>query len=286
MIVISGYMYEHFKNIEVMYGNAYVQMPNGIFRNLLSIKSKNGSTNIKQSSFAYAYLVAVAFLYKYAHFVDIDNNTYIQNADIKQVLGYGKSTKTIDKIIKKDGILESMGLIQTTKDYPVQFIESNDIINNYTARDFITINMINSDYINYKSIKDVVKNKNYEIREPTFFFDCDGDVGTLYEYSNTHRITIKEFMRFVYDKTFNNIDFLMYSFFKSKCHGLKDNSKEIALYKIIANMGIGKDAFYSHLKNLKDKNLIEVNHKSFKMVGDKHDSSIEANEYIFKGVCD
>src|SRR5205085_6833882 len=105
-------MYEHFKNIEFLYGeDVSIQIPNGIFKKLSSnIKNRNGSTNIQQTSFAYAYIVMNAFLYKYAHFVDVDNGTYIQNADIKGLLGYNKVTKTIDYIIKKGGVLDMIGL--------------------------------------------------------------------------------------------------------------------------------------------------------------------------------
>jgi hypothetical protein len=279
------HMIQHFESLQYLYGeDAYVQMPNNIFKDLSAIKNKNGSTNIQQSSFAYAYLVLVAFLYKYAHFVDVDNGTYIQNTDIKQILGYSKTTKSIDPIIKKDGFLDETGLTETTKNYPVQFMGTEELINGYHSRDFITIDMVDEDFVNYELIKSIVKNKNYTVKEPMFLFEYNGDMGTLYDYSNTHRITIKEFIRLIYDESLDNIHFMMYGYFKSKCFGYKGNSKEIALYKISLGLGISRDSFYSHLDTLKKKRVLEVNHKAFKMVGDKHDSGIEANEYIFRGV--
>jgi len=272
-------MYNHFKNIEILYGNAYIQMPNDIFRELQLIKS-----NAKQYSFAYVYLITIAFLYKYAHYVDVDNETYIQNNDIKQILGYGKSTKTVDRIIKKNGILEELGLISTTKNYPIHFTISNEEINGYFARDFLLIDSINEDYVNYESIKKIVKNRNYEIKEPTFLFNYKGAVGTLYDYSNTHKITIQEFMSIVYDENLDNMHFLLYGFFKSKCYGYKNNAKEIALYKIIGDVGFSKDSFYSRLDDLKSKRMIEVNHKPFLMYKKEGENVGDANEYIFKGV--
>lgn len=277
-------MYNHFKNIENMYGKAYVQIPNGVFRDLSqNIKSRN-QTNIKQASFAYAYLVTIAFLYKYAHFVDIDNGTYIQNKDIKQLLGYGKTTKTIDKIIKKNGILEQIGLIKTTKDYPISVEYTDEKINDINMREFVTISMLGTDNTNYNMVKEIVKNNNYEIKEPSFMFEYDDDIGSLYNYERTHKVTLKEFLLFVQDEKLDNIDFLMYFFFKYKCLGLKDNLKSIALYKIILELGIGRDAFYLHLEKLKERNFIEVNHKGWRVAGEKHDKNIEANDYIFKGI--
>ena len=277
-------MYEHFNNIKSLYGNAYIQMPNGIFRDLSeSLKSRN-KTNIQQVSFAYCYLLTIAFLYKYAHFVDLDNGTYIQNSDIKQVLGYDKTTKTIDKVIKKEGILERLGLIKTTKDYPVFVEYSKEIVNDVQMREFITINMINADDANSITIKEIVKNRNYEVREPTFLFDYKDDTGTLYNYERTHRVKIDEFLKLVYNDDIDNVDILLYFFFKYKCYGLKNNTKALALYKICIEMGIGRDAFYVHLDKLKNLGYIDVIHKGWRLSGESFDKSIEANEYIFKGI--
>lgn len=272
-------MYEHFKNIEYLYGdNSYVQIPNSIFRDL----SKAISGNIQQLSFAYCYMVTIAFLYKYTHFVDMDNGTYIQNSDIKQILGYGKRTKTVDKIIKKNGVLEQNGFIRTSKDYPVRVEYTDNEVNGMSMREFITINSLSSNDINYNTIKSIVKNRNYEIREPIFLFENNDDIGTLYNYENTHKITINEFMKIIYDNELDNIDFILYSFFKSKCYGYKFNLKSMALYKIVGEIGIGKDCFYSHLKILKDKNYISVIHKNWSLKGNSGEA--EANEYYFKGV--
>ncbi|AYP68234.1 transcriptional regulator [Bacillus phage vB_BcoS-136] len=277
------FMYEHFKNIQNLYGDAYVQIPNGLFRDLSSkIKDKKGSTNIQQTSFAYSYLVTIAFLYKYAHFVDLDNNTYIQNNDIKQILGYGRTTKTIDKIIKKGGLLEDIGLVQTNKDYPVRAEYSDEEIDGNRMIEFTMFNSLPSDDSEYMMIKSIVKNRNYEIREPMFLFEYKDDVGTLYNYECTHRITIKEFIDIVYDENLDNIDFMMYSFFKSQCLRYKSNSKPIPLNNIISEIGIGKDAFYNHLENLKNKKYVNVLHKGWKI---KNESEIaDANEYHFMGI--
>lgn len=276
------YMIEHFKNIQYLYGDdAYVQIPNDIFKNLSrNIKNRSGSTNIRQSSFAYVYLVCIGFLYKYAQFVDLNNGTYIQNTDIKQILGYSKSTKSIDHIIKKNGVLENMGLIKTTKNYPVSVIYGEDEYNNFKIREFVTINNINKDSIIYNKVKSVVKNKNYEIKEPTYMFEYNDSIGTLYDYSNTHKITINEFIKLIYNERFDNIDFMLYFFFKSRCYNLnKSNTKSMSLMQIINEIGIGKDAFYAHLKIMKDNNILSVIHKEWVNGGEG-----ESNEYSFIGI--
>lgn len=278
-------MYEHFENMKQLYGNnIYVQIPNSIFKKLSTyIKNKNGSTNIQQSSFAYAYVVVVSILYKYAHFVDIDNETYIQNADIKEFLGYSKTTKSIDSVIKKNGILDKVGLTETTKKYPVSyFINSDEKINNIPMREFVTICDIDESFSFYDSIKNIVKNRNYEIKEPTFLFEQDGDNGTLYNYSNTHKVTLNEILRFVKDENLDNIDFAMYCFFKSKCKGYRNDSNSISLNVITSQLGIGFDALYSHLDKIKEEKFIHVSHKGWRTKREG-DVRLESNIYTFKG---
>lgn len=274
-------MYEHFKNIEHLYGDeVYVQIPNGIFRDL----SRN-CKNIQQTSFAYLYIVVVAFLYKYAHFVDIDNDTYIQNADIKELLGYNRKTKSVDFIIKKNGVLDEIGLTRTTKDYPIRFTQHpTETINNIPIREFVTIKDIDESDVNYTIIRNVVKNRNYDVKEPLFFFEYNGETGTLYDYANTHRIMLKELMSILFDDNIDNIDFLLYCFFKSKCQGVKGKTKSIGLQIISADLKIGFDAFYKHLDRLKGKQLVEVNHKGWVSEKGIDKSDLEANEYHFIGI--
>lgn len=276
------HMIKHFKNIQYLYGNdAYVQIPNDIFRTLSkNIKNKSGNTNIKQSSFAYAYIICVSFLYKYAQFVDINNKTYIQNTDLKQILGYSKTTKSVDYIIKKDGVLEKIGLLKTVKDYPVSVMYGEDEYNNFKIREFITLSMMDKSHPTYKIIKNIVKNKNYKVKEPVFMFKYNGGAGSLYDYSNTHRVTIKEFIKFICDEKLDNIDLMLYFFFKSKCYNLnKKNTKSIPLLQITSDIGIGKESFYYHLKIIKDKGMLAVNHKGWISNGRG-----EPNEYRFIGI--
>ncbi|UGO46299.1 transcriptional regulator [Bacillus phage vB_BanS_Chewbecca] len=276
------YMIDNFNNIQKLYGNVSVQIPNWIFRSLSeSTKGKVQRTNVKQSSFAYAYVVTIAFLYKYAHFVDLENGTYIQNKDIKQILGYDPSTKTIDKVIKKDGILDSIGLTSTTKKYPVTFEYTAEEINGFPIREFTTIDMLTVDDVNYSKYKEIVKNRNYTVKEPTFFFDNQGDVGTLYNYNNTHTITLQEFIEFVYNEDLDNVDFFLYGFFKSKCYGLNKNERGISQAIIISEIGLSTETFHNHIKVLEKKRYLSVERKKWRVdCGDV----LEPNVYTFKGV--
>lgn len=269
--------------MQKLYGDdVYVQIPNGIFKILSNnTKSKSGGANTKQASFAYAYLAVVSLLYKYTHFVDIDNSVYIQNSDIKELLGYSRTTKSIDHIIKKGGLLDSLGLTATTKDYPIGFEYSSNTINGVAIRTFTTINDIKDDD-SYELIKSIVKNRNYEIKEPTFLFNRDGENGTLYDYSDTHKVSLEEVIAFIEGENLDNIDMYIYFFIKSKCKGYNGDTNSIRLSFIVSQTGVCKFAFYNHLQNLKDKGYVDVDHKGWTSGSD---AKIEANSYKFNGVC-
>lgn len=262
--------------MESLYGNCQIQIPNHVFKEVSS-KSKN----IQQMSFAVSYVVTISLLYKYAHFVDTENNTYIQNSDIKEILGYNKKTKSIDVFIKKGGYLEELGLISTTKNYPVSFSNTNESINDIPVIEFECINDIDTESILYKRVKSIVKNRNYEIREPVFFFNNNDDTGTLYEYSNTVKITLKEFLYFMNDDNFDNIDFVLYLYFKWQCEGLQYDTKSLSFSCIEQDIKIGNDAFYNHIKKLQSSKLLFVSHKGWQ---DMDNDSVESNDYTFRHI--
>lgn len=276
-------MEKHFKNIQKLYNHANVRIPNNVFIDLSSIiKSKNNKTNIQQVAFAYVYLITIGFLYKYAHYVDLDNGSYIQNSDIKLLLGYSKSTKSIDRIIKREGVLDSMGLTVTNKDYPVQFyMNHREEIDGIKIREFITFQKLSKNHILYPEYKSIVKNKNYEIKEPLFLTSEYGDneQGTLYCIEKTHQISIEEFLLLVFDAEIDNIDILMYFYFKSKCKGFKKNTRQISLLRIVGEIGMDGNTFYNHLNTLKEKKYIDVSHKGWK----HNTEEIEINEYTWLG---
>lgn len=281
-------MREHFEKIRYLYGDdCMIRLPNSVFRTLSSsIKNKNGSSNSQQIAFSYVYLIVTGFLYKYAHFVDIDTGTYIQNSDIKQLLGYSKTTKSIDHVIKKDGILDFLSLTATIKDYPIRFdFDKAELINNIPIREFTMVSELVEDDPMKPLIKKTVKNRNYEVKEPLYMTTATADTeyGTLYSVERTHAITISELIRFLFDEDMDNTHFLLYGYLKSRCKGYQQNMKSMAVYKMTLEMGIDRSTFYNRLEFLKNQEYIAVNHKRWKNKQEYH-VNMEANDYYWLGL--
>lgn len=277
-------MRKHFENIKLLHGNASVRIPNEIFIMLSSsIKSTKGTSNIQQVSFTYCYLILISFLYKYAHFVDINNRTYVQNSDMKEILGYNRGTKTVDKIIKKGGVLDELGITSTIKDFPVAFNKHSqkEVINGICIREYTFISEVAHES-NYNIYKEAVKNRNYEVKEPLFItHGWEGrEYGTLYATEKTHQVTIDELLHFIFDKKACPIDMIIFFYFKSKCRGFKNDMRTIPLEKILFEIGIEKKAFYRHIAFLKENKYIRINHKGWKA----NVSDSELNEYFWKGI--
>lgn len=280
-------MRPHFENIKYLYGDdCAIRLPNSIFRTLSdSIKNKSGKTNSQQIAFSYVYLIAVGFLHKYAHFVDMDNESYIQNSDIKELLGYSKTTKSIDKIIKKGGVLDELELTSTTKNYPVGFsFNRQESINNIPLREFTYIHNC-ADTLS-DLMRAIVKNRNYEVKEPLYMTtgNAESEYGTLYSIERTHAITITELLTFLDDDALDNIDFLIYGYVKSRCKGYPENMKSMTIYKMVMEIGIDRTTFYSRISLLKERQYIAVIHKQWKRKKEGEQIKMEANDYCWLGV--
>lgn len=281
-------MKKHFENIKYLHGNCSVRIPNDIFRNISDeIKRVDGKVNSRHTALAYVYVVTVAFLYKYTHYVDMDNDTYLQNKDIKKLLGYNTTSKTIDKVIKKDGLLDNMGLTRSTRDYPIRFYtDDHEKINNVSLREILTISDIDENDVCYEKIKSIVKNRNYEVKIPTFMDEESvySDYGTFYCFERTHEITITEFIKLIFNDDFDSSAFLAYAYIKSRCKGLKGDNRRITQYKMVIEIGITHTTLDDRLKALEKKGYITVRRKKWKQKNPDARIVMESNEYTWKGI--
>lgn len=91
-----------------------VGIPNFLFNELneLVVKKKLKSTHI---GFAYSYIYFITYMARYAKYEHFVPST----KEIKELLGYTPTNKTLDYIIKKDGVLDKAGITKTLDDFPV-----------------------------------------------------------------------------------------------------------------------------------------------------------------------
>lgn len=233
--------------------NKMIYMPNEIFDDL-----KQNISTYKHTAFAYTYYYYVSYLYRYCEHYEDEK---ITQALIKMKLGYTKAEKRIDYLIKKNGVLDSMGYTETTDDYPLSWTLDDDNILNFT-----TINDYRREY--GKSV--ITQNRNFKIKIPTKGFHRTGDTynenvldGTFYDIANTHGIDYKVFEEMMEKKDDLGVSaFYIYGFLKYKTQMHK--KYRTSLRGLMDAVGLlSFETICKYLTNLEDNGFIVVDHKVF-----------------------
>lgn len=197
--------------LEERYNSVYVQIPNKLIGKLTEAMDKHGMKTYVH--YAYSYLVLHAFLYKYAHYVDEENNEYLNVANIKELLKYNPRNQRVDAVSKKGGILEEEGFIETTTDIPLSVSwEGNK--KGFDKRKIVYL----SEYDDTAKIllfTNTIRTPNFHVAIPEFMLDYENSKGSMNDYRDTYRMTYGEFHRFMFHDDLTTRDFLIYGFLKS-----------------------------------------------------------------------
>lgn len=233
--------------------NETIFMPNEIIDDLRS--------NIKTSrhvAFAYAYYYYVSYLYRYCKYCEDKKNT---QSDIKEKLGSNKAENRVNYLIKKDGILDSLGYTKTTDDYPVEWYldEDNVVV-------FKTINSIREEYGKSKS----TQTRNYKVKIPVKCFHRTGESlednlldGTFYDVSHTYKIDYKIFDVMMKHKDDLGVTaFYIYGFLKSESKS--DMQINISYKDISKKLGISLETLSKYLKSLENFGFIDIDRVEYK----------------------
>lgn len=256
-----------------------VYLPNEIFRDLVKcdelVEGKTKQTSPR--AFAYAYIYLCCWLYRYCKWVGDERK--VTQADLKQVLGYSRENKTIDYIIKKNGVLEKLGYLTTTTDYPVSYFFEDDCI------DFNTIKEQNQDY-NEEVKKYLNNDKNYKIKFPVKAFHRTRESfeervldGTFYGVENTHQVPFQVFAYCMTNKDIGITGFYLYSYLKHR-NDIFKQGVDISHLKLTDETGISPTKLDDCLKQMKSHNMINVKVEDF--VFDMPIHLRKANKYKVK----
>ncbi|PFW91329.1 hypothetical protein COL32_08905 [Bacillus pseudomycoides] len=226
---------------------------NSLFETLSKEESltKTGERTTTHVDVAYSYLYLITWLYRNAKYgVMSDQNTDV--GTLKELIGFTSKEKRINYIIKKNGILDQLGLTKTIpyKEAPYSYTIDDD-------------NVIDFETITQAGIK--VENNRKTIKEPIFgLYDSDGEYGygTFFggvdsdNISKTHNIDFKIFIKCMTNKNLGTDAFYIYSFLKSKCD-VAGGTIEIAHDTIMKQTGITRGKMNIALDGLKKHGLIK-----------------------------
>lgn len=239
-------------------------MPNEIFTDL-----KGSISSGKHVAFAYTYYCYIDLLYRYCMY---HSDRTMTQAEIKADLGISQTEKRLDYIIKKGGILEQMGYIETITDYPLSWNLDEGYLQFETQKEYKQKNKLSDITIisqNTTKVKYPVKSfhRTDESRQERLLD------GTYYELPWTHEITYENLRSIVSDPELGYMGFYIYGYIKSK-NGLAKRGYQISARQAKDELGISKNTFLKYAKKLEERKYLLVKR------GCKEDR--ESNSYIAK----
>ena len=245
-----------------------VFMPNEIFDDL--------QTNISSSphvAFSYSYIYLVTWLYRYAVYGRAKETLTTEH--IKRILTYGARTQEINYLIKKNGVLEKLDYVRTTRDFPTSYHYKNDYDHEMYLKDLSPRLLTFTTLEDWKGrdFYDYLQNgKNYKIKYPLRAFNRypqDDEMkedyekgyedGTFFEFHNTHLIPFDVFLYCMSNKKIGCTGFYLYAYLKFK----NDKHKEgydVSIESLVEDTGIPNSTLNDYLRMLKSYRMIQFQH--------------------------
>jgi hypothetical protein len=260
-------------------------MPNEIFTDL-----KNHIENTPHIAFAYSYTYLVTWLYRHFKYTNVKAGG-LTNSDIKEILGYKPETRSVNKLITKNGLLDKIGYTETTRNFPVSVTVEDGSL------EFTTVSEIddksNPAYSYEGSTEKIMRTNipnNYTIKYPVKAFKrtlirADNELeleGTFYDVDYTHNIPFEVFMYSMSNEDIGCTGFYLYAYLKHK-NDIYANGYDVSLENLANETGIAERTLDKYLGMLKGYKMIEFQHnQEFFVIGlkDRKPNTYTTNEYI------
>lgn len=233
-------------------------MSNKYFDIIIDLKSKGlRSTHL---GFVYSYMYLQTYMCRnttYDHYIP-------SVTEIKEILGYSPIQKTVDYIIKKNGLLDKERLTITDNNFPIinQYIKENGSL------EFDLVLDIHDSLKDHRDMYNIANTTKYKYPVLSFYDDHSRDDvevsyfdngGTFYDTSNTTNIRFEVFAHCMSHSILGDTGFYLYSYIKHMNDLFGEEYKATAL-TISKKTGIPERTVKKYLKILKTYNLIYTEH--------------------------
>lgn len=245
-------------------------MPNEIFNDLASLNMKP-----VHIAFTYSFYYLVSWLYRQGKYGDLE----ISNKFIKKALNYNPSNKSLDYIIKEEGVLDRANYTHSTKNYSIGVKE----VLSDGSPIFMEVEDLSQDErgILYKRV-----NRNFKAKYPVkHMHRCHEDfesmslTGVFYDISNTHQVNFDVFSFCMSNKNIGITGFYIYSFLKNKSQSF-NNLYQVSYDRLSAETGIPYSTLAKYLDVLRSYEIINgIQSQDYYIEGLKQIDR-ESNRYI------
>lgn len=242
--------------LEEKYSSPYIQIPNNLITRLKEcMENEKGRDS---AVFGFSYLILNGFLYKYTHYVDVDNNDLFTHNDILVSLKKSPNSNSSSWITKSDGFLVENEFMEKTTDIPVKiFWSANQENPDMEIREILRLSDM-PDYIQSIYRYDLINSPRFSANIPDFMIDYGTKKGTLNDYRNTFQLTYKEFSYFMFSEETTLKDFAMYCLIKAKSGKERSSETSISYEQIDLLTGVSHTVARKSMDNLSKLDIITV----------------------------
>lgn len=237
--------------VKYYYKESKVFMPNEVFDDL-----KDNIKTTPHVAFSYSYIYLITYLYRYAKYFNVPE--VLNNAKVKELLGYNPKQQTLDYLIKRNGLLDEIGYTETTRDFPFGWV--------YKVDDDEGLSFQLSSELEKSELSILSVPKQFFIKNPLKAFsriiveedgtECEIE-GTFYNVSNTHSVSFEAFMFCMSNSKIGCVGFYLYSYLKSK-NDIHTDGYDVSLEKIEMSTGISRSTLIKYLGVLRSYKMIDV----------------------------
>jgi len=249
-------------------------MPNEIFEDL-----KLHVRNTPHIAFAYSYCYLATWLYRYVKHSSVTE--ILDNKKLKELLGYNPKTQTLDYLIKKNGLLDEIEYLESTRDFPLTWSltgEEKDL--DFFMLSDLDIGVAKEKFPNIP--------KRFFLKKPLKGFSRiklneDGQeyesLGTFYDIANTHNVPFEGFLYCMSNRDIGCTGFYLYSYLKHK-NDLFENGYDVSLANLSLDTGIKESTLDKYIGLLKGYRMVDFRHnQEFFAIGMRAEDR-KANTYL------
>lgn len=274
--------------------NLYI--PNEIFEDF------QNDERIKKANipFAFSYYYLVNYLYRFCKYGEkTESKHFYTNNELKEMLGMAASNKKVDYLIKKNGVLEEMQYLETTKFIPTSWSYGESVM--YKSIDhelkFDYIYNQKDYFIEWKdylaplpkkyTIKRPVKaferkpeGELYDMLDEEGYFNYDLFDGTYFIVDNTTHIPFEVFAFCMEREELGCRGFYLYCYLKQKSDYFGGDGYDVPYAQLEYETKIPHGTFNKVMKALKQHRMIDVLHnQEYFCLGLKQEDR-KANTYV------
>lgn len=213
-----------------------------------NLENKN-IKNLQGVAFSFAYYYLSSYVWKYSKY----NEQLFEKKDFLNVILKRERYSSFDYLIKKDGVLEKLKILETTNNFPI----SNEFDKDQKQMNYLYINDIEKELK-----KEIMKNtfKKYSVKKPIRFYKIGDEPGYNYNQSDSIFINLKEFLTCINDKDISYLGFYFYCYIKFnivKFGGYQNGILKTTYPIIKKETGFNERMITKLFKHLKEKGLLE-----------------------------